>query len=221
VSSTTLRILCEGPTEVNFVSQVLGPHLSGLSVFAKPEPLRKGYFGIVSFDKLRRAVKADIGRSRAHEYVTTMIDLYGLGDYPGVEPRGGENARERVARIEREMAEELPSPRFLPYVQLHEFESLVLADVDRIPAEFPDGEADHAPEQLRASIGDIEPELVDDGHDSAPSKRIIAVVPAYAPLKAVAGPAIARAIGLPALRLCCPHFGEWLARLESLAEDGP
>lgn len=218
MNAVTLRVLCEGATESNFVSQVLRPHLSAFRVFARPEPLRMGNFGIVSFEKLRKAIQADVGRSRAHEYVTTMIDLYGLGDYPGIQRCSGEPVLVRVARIEHEMAEGLPNPRFLPYVQLHEFESLVLVDVDRIPGQFPNGEADNAPEKLRAEIGETEPELVDDGPDSAPSKRIIKVVRGYSALKSVAGPAIAGAIGLPTLRDRCPHFGEWLTKLESLAE---
>lgn len=214
----TLRVLCEGPTEANFVTQVLKPHLAARQVFAEPEPLRRGNYGIVSYDKLRNAIKADVGRARSHVWVTTLIDLYKLGNYPGARRIGEEPPIERVRRIEEKMGEELPNPRFVPYVQLHEFEALVLVDVDRIPDQFPDGEAEGAPEKLRQDIGQTEPELVNDGEFTAPSKRIIRVVPAYADLKAVAGPAIAASIGLQALRAKCPHFGEWLQRLELLSE---
>lgn len=215
----TLRILCEGPTEFNFVQQVLGPHLKTYNVFAKPEPLSNGRYGVVPFDRLRRAIKADLGRSRRHEFVTTMIDLYKIGIYPGADKVAGEEVLTRVHRIETEMMKGLPNPNFIPYIQLHEFEALVFVDLDRLPEQFPDGEANGAPERLRRSIGNRVPEEVNDGEHTAPSKRIIREVPAYKNLKSIAGPAIARAIGLLDLRRACPHFDEWVDKLEKLADD--
>ena len=41
--------------------------------------------------------------------------------------------------------------------------------------------------------------------------------PALAGQKASVGPLTAARIGLPRLRAACPHFGDWLARLEALA----
>ena len=60
------------------------------------------------------------------------------------------------------------------------------------------------------------PELIDDGPDTAPSKRIIAEIPEYAKRKSSAGPIVAERIGLPALRAKCEHFGGWIDRLETL-----
>ena len=219
----TLRVLCEGPTESNFVTQVLGPYLRARNVFAKPEPLRPGRplhpgrYGIVSYDRLRKAIQADIGRSRSHEFVTTMIDLYKIGNYPGADKVPGEAVMERVRRIEDGMAENLPNSRFIPYVQVHEFEAFVFVDLERLREQFPDGEADGAARRLRLSIGSLAPEEVDDGEQTAPSKRIISEVPAYAGLKSIAGPAIAFGIGLPSLRNACPHFDEWVGKLEQLS----
>ena len=76
-----LRVLCEGSTEYNFVGTVLVPHLRAqFRVHAKPQNL-----GGVHFDKLHKAIKAEIGRARSHQFVTTMIDLYALPDYPGLQ----------------------------------------------------------------------------------------------------------------------------------------
>jgi hypothetical protein len=220
VKVITLRVLCEGQTERNFVTQTLGPHLVPHRVYVKPELLGKSKSGgVVTHGNLRSSIKHEVGRSRAHEYVTTMIDLYALpADYPGKERCAGESGAERATRIEAGMAEALPNPRFIPYVQVHEFEALVLVDVDQIPSQFPDGEATGAPERLRHSIGQLCPEEVDDGCESAPSKRIVREIPAYACLKPIAGPAIAQKIGLPRLREACPHFDQWIGRLEQLAE---
>ena len=60
------------------------------------------------------------------------------------------------------------------------------------------------------------PEQINDGDDTAPSKRIIRVIPQYKNEKATAGPYVANKIGLPRLRRECPHFNQWMCRLETL-----
>jgi hypothetical protein len=142
----------------------------------------------------------------------------GISDYPGAEKQACESGVEQAQRIEAEMWLQLSNPRFLPYIQVHEFEALLFVDLDQFPAAFPDGEADGAPSRLRQSIGNASPEDVDDGVGTAPSKRIIQEVPAYAALKPIAGPLITERIGMARLRKGCPHFGAWVDRIESLGE---
>ena len=203
-----LTVLCEGATERQFVAQVLRPHLAHHYVFAKP----------VGLDGKCRNIQNEIGRLREHQWVTTMIDLYALpSSYPGWARQGRESGVDRAIRIEKGMAAALPNPQCLPFVLVHEFEALVLVDVDRIPDAFPDGEASAVPGLLRKSIGTLAPEQVNDGPTTAPSKRIIAALPAYKAMKAIVGPQILAKIGLAALRLKCPHFNKWLTLLEGLA----
>jgi len=59
--------------------------------------------------------------------------------------------------------------------------------------------------------------MIDDGAHTAPSKRIIAVLPDYEGAKPVIGPQVAALIGLDTIRAKCPHFAAWLSRLEQLA----
>ena len=80
---------------------------------------------------------------------------------------------------------------------------------------------DDCPEAMR-KLADMaanheSPELIDEGEETAPSKRIIAAIPEYAHVKKSAAPMVARYIGLPAMRAKCKHFADWLSRLESLA----
>jgi hypothetical protein len=56
------------------------------------------------------------------------------------------------------------------------------------------------------------PELINDGENTAPSKRIIRLIPDYQ--KVTAGYQIAEKIGLAILREKCRHFSEWLIQLE-------
>ena len=52
----------------------------------------------------------------------------------------------------------------------------------------------------------------DDSPTTAPSKRIEALVPGYQ--KPVMGTLAAQEIGLQTMREACPHFGQWIARLD-------
>ena len=71
---------------------------------------------------------------------------------------------------------------------------------------------------VKLASGFASPELINEGDHTAPSKRIIAVIPEYKKEKATAGPLVAQKIGLTRLRERCPHFDAWLTRLEKLAE---
>jgi hypothetical protein len=215
-----LTVLCEGPTERNFVRGVLGVHLASFGVFAKSQalvPNSRG--GVVPFETLRGAIKREMGRLRDHQHVTTMVDLYAIGAFPGAPKRRDESGSECALRIEREMTAKLSSAQFHPYVQVHEFEALVFVDLDELEREFPDGDAAGAAQLLRSRIGALAPEDIDDGATTAPSKRIIGAVNAYADRKASAGPNITARIGLPRLRAACPHFDSWITRLEKLAPN--
>jgi len=64
------------------------------------------------------------------QYVTTMIDLYGplaAGGFPGftTDPPPPKEPYARVAWLERAFLDD--ARRFIPYLQLYEFEALVLA----------------------------------------------------------------------------------------------
>ena len=64
------------------------------------------------------------------------------------------------------------------------------------------------------------PEEINEGQETAPSKRIIKEIPEYKGQKATIGPLVAAKIDLDVLREKCKHFNEWLTRLEKLNEVG-
>lgn len=215
-----LRILCEGETEYNFVNRVLKEHLRLRGVFVKDSiNLRTNLRGVKPFEHLRDKIRGDLGRLRGHQYITTMLDLYALPNYPG-DPGRRVSGRERAQRIQAAMHAELPSPQFIPYIQVHEFEALVFVDLHQLGPQFPDGEATGALEQLERERHNLAPEEINDGPQTAPSKRLIRAVPAYDDVKALAGPEIAARIGLPRLRAACPHFDGWVSSLERLGPGG-
>ena len=56
------------------------------------------------------------------------------------------------------------------------------------------------------------PEHINDGDNTAPSKRIDDEIPEYKYMKASAGPIVADKIGLPTIRSKCKHFACWLSQ---------
>lgn len=109
---------------------------------------------------------------------------------------------------------------FIPYVQVHEFEALLFGDVAKM-ADVLSHVSKLDASSLSNRLGSIvesagQAEAINDGHDTCPSRRISSIVPAYR--KPLYGPIIAARIGLQVLKQACPHFGQWVERLESLAE---
>jgi len=150
---------------------------------------------------------------------TTMLDLYGLPrDFPDYVPASKlSDPYRRVAAMERALAEDLGDPRFIPYIQLHEFEALLFSDPGAFACYY-----DQSDRQIRALTqlrnGFDNPELIDDGEQTAPSKRIREHFSDFrSRVKRTAGPIIAAEIGLGTIRAKCPHFNDWLTKLERLA----
>jgi hypothetical protein len=230
---TRLNVVVEGQTEEAFVKQVLAPHLRGFDVYARPivvSPSRarqnQDHFGGGgSFGKALREIR-DLLTNDASAHCTTLFDYYGLPtDYPGLESDvcpPPSQLYDRIECLERCLAEEIDVPRrFIPYLQIHEFEALLFADVeviDRAPRMSASEES--RLDDLKLIVDHFDnPERIDEGEETAPSKRLAGLFPRYN--KRVHGPMIAHDIGLPRLRDACPHFDEWMSRLESLDPLGP
>ena len=217
-----LYVTVEGQTEKEFADRVLKPHLTGYAIDVRPRVVltnrklgKRG--GILDFDKIR----GDIGRlmkedTLAEARFTTMVDLYALpSQFPGwAEARKKTSPVERVQVLEKALETEFAEPRFLPFIQLHEFEALLYCDLAELQRRIVNSET--GIKALRAETGAMNPEDINEGASTAPSKRIIRHVPIYERNKVRVGAPAAAAIGLSALRSKCPHFGGWLSRLESL-----
>ncbi len=148
---------------------------------------------------------------------TTMFDLYGLPhDFPCYEESTGpRDPYERGRILEDSLREDVADSRFIPYIQLHEFEALLLADPQKLDPQFNENRVG-IQRLVQMANGFMSPELIDDGPDLAPSKRIAEEIPEYPRSKVSAGPITAERIGLHTLRTKCQHFDAWLGTLESL-----
>ena len=110
----------------------------------------------------------------------------------------------------RELGEGLDPGRFMPYVMMHEFEGLLFSDCERFSQGIGQPDVADAFQAVRDEFPS--PEEINDSPVTAPSKRVEQLVPGYE--KPLLGTLAVLEIGLDAIRRECPHFREWLARLE-------
>ncbi|GFO67632.1 hypothetical protein GMLC_12110 [Geomonas limicola] len=213
-------VLVEGQTEERFVKDVLGPYFASKNLFLFPTVAKtkrvkcgadfKG--GITGFSNVAKDLKQLIKDQNA--FVTTFIDYYGLpSDFPGMNSLPNGSPLIKVCHVETALAQFINCPRFKPFIMLHEFEALLYTN----PSEL--CRALHADHKILATFMGIcnayqNPEEINNSPSTAPSKRILNLVPGYQ--KTLHGPTITRRIGLDTLRQNCPHFDDWLVWLESL-----
>lgn len=212
--------LVEGRTESRFVQELLAPHLApmGLAIFPiQVCTSRDQRGGVTSFRRMERDLSALMKQHYHNVCFTTMFDLYSLpSDFPGNNPNIADPYK-RAQNIESELANRF-SPGFIPYIQLHEFEALLFTDLNVLPPFFPDDELRKPLAELAAAVQNFDsPEQINDTRETSPSHRLAAAIPAYHGRKSDVGPAAVTRIGLPRLRAACPHFHQWLQKLEALA----
>ena len=222
MSGIRLNFVVEGQTEEAFVEKLLKPHLAGRSIWvyvrcvqtsSKHNVKHRG--GVVSYVQARKDLKRWMAEDRRGDVrFTTMFDLFRLpNDFPGYDASTSHGSRRRAEQLQQAMLEDINDPRLLPYIQLHEFEALILADPIHLETSHPEYRSG-IHRLVETVSGFASPEEINDGPETAPSKRIAREIPTYS--KTVDGPIIAARIGLPTLRTKCPHFGAWVDALEAI-----
>jgi hypothetical protein len=227
-----LHVIVEGQTEEGFVNQLLAPELGAHGVFVDAHCITTGRHhgrvfrgGLVRYEHLANDLSLWMRQDQHEEsWFTTMFDLYGLpADFPGraTVPQHLSTLA-RVSYLETALFEDIAqrlknlpvSRRFIPYIQTHEFETLLFSEPAHFLEAFPDRPTlAEGLTMIRRLFNS--PEEINDGPDTAPSKRILQIAPEYE--KPVAGLLVAQRIGLPTMRRECAHFDQWVARLLALA----
>lgn len=223
-----LYFYVEGQTEQEYASRVLTPHLaaSGIHVMGAVRAASGRKHGHVSRGGGMRyqTMRNDLGNllrqdARADARFTTMFDLYALHDgFPGWDEAEKQRhiPRERVVTLERAFAADVDDPRFIPHIQLYEFETILLCDPGHFALVYERSSAGITALQAAVAAA-TSPELVDDGETTAPSKRIVSQFPQYGGQKTTVGVELAHCVGIDTTRRLCTHFDRWLKTLESLA----
>jgi hypothetical protein len=234
-----ILITTEGKTERIFVENVLAPHLGNRGLFAsarevltsknsKTDYEHRGGFRINdAYETVRADIITWMRQDRAADVCfTTMFDLYALPeDFPGADRvKTISDPYKKVTTLEQALKDDIEKEneaiggrRFIPYIQLHEFEALILSDPRRLDWQYLEHER-----EIQNIIAMVEscggnPELINDNYETCPSRRIIREIPGYKRQKATVGPLIAEKIGILKMREKCPHFGQWIEQMETLS----
>jgi hypothetical protein len=109
--------------------------------------------------------------------------------------------------------------RFIPFVMIHEFETLIFSDPAASAQAWGYAKVEQAITRVRS--GFPSPEAINDSKETAPSKQLEQIfsqlgLPAYD--KRLHGNIAALEIGIDRLRSECPQFGDWINRLEALGK---
>jgi hypothetical protein len=224
---TRVHVVVEGLSEKSFLNNVLAPALRRHQVYLNPivlgVPGQKG--GRVNYARVQKDILLKLKQDRS-AYCSTMLDFYGLGKgFPGTPLPANLSNLDSVTRIEHAVKQDIiaqapdlrPGVRFLPYLQLHEYEGLLFSD----PAAFAQGinQSNLASQFQSIRESFPTPEDIDDSPDTAPSKRVLHVCPSYS--KVLDRTRAATAVGIHTMRRECPHFRDWLQRLEQLGAQRP
>lgn len=210
-----IYILCEGQTEEEFVNVILRPYFNSHQIYdVRPilmstSKVQKG--GDVKFDRLKFNIYKLLKRE-TDILVTSFIDFFRLqNDFPKfAEAQQIKNKIQRVDFLEQALAIAINNNRFIPYIQLHEFEGLLFASKDGF--EF-------LPDIKQASLNSLifavnekeNPEELNDGELTVPSKRLQLLIPGYR--KTFHGPLIAEINQIDVLLARCTRFKTWVATL--------
>lgn len=218
-----ITILCEGQTEEKFVIELLVPYFLPKNIYITPIVLsKKGQKGgDVKFSRAERDIVNSLRQSNVSA-VSTFVDYYGVKEWPGKNEVLQDSTPDQIADCLNHAAksaicskyDELnPQNRFIPFVSVHEFETLLFSD-SRILAEHLHVEQAKVDEVL-SEFGS--PENINNSPATAPSKRLEQWDGRYG--KTTAGIAIASAIGIDKMREKCPLFDAWLCAIERKAEE--
>jgi Domain of unknown function (DUF4276) len=216
-------VICEGQTEETFIKEVLSDLFIAKSIYLQPvligKPGHKG--GNFTFGRLLTDIKPLLLGDSA-SYCTTLFDFYGLpNNFPGKDTaQTMTNSEDKAKCITQALVEALRattiSPeslrRFIPYIQMYEFEGLLFSDCFDLASAI-------GQPQMRRKLQNIRnefpsPEDINDSYITAPSKRLHNLYPGYD--KPMHGSLASLEIGIDTIRKECKLFDRWLQQIEAL-----
>lgn len=220
---TLVHVICEGQTEETFVKELLVPHYAAKGIYLIPaligRPGHKG--GNVNYDRLFTDVRNRLMGDQ-NCYCTTFFDFYGLAEsFPGKKTAADAALVMKKAEcVQDEMQKKLIQDigadavrRFIPYVQMYEYEALLFSDPQRMASGMYQPHLYNNFKEIARQFPS--PEHINNSPQTAPSKRIESLIPGYQ--KPLLGTLSALEVGLESMRAQCPLFDGWLCQLEALA----
>ncbi len=204
-------IIVEGHAEEQFVNESLRPWLANYNIpdvraiKIRTSQSQKG--GSSDYQKF----KNDVTRVLNQEHdilVTSLIDFFRLPKkFPQFDAAIKLNGVEKqVEFLEQALAQDISSERFLPYIQLHEFEALLFANI--LGFKFLPNISPAQIASVQKIIHDYpNPELINNNPKTAPSKRLVQIFPSYK--KVLHGNYIILENSFSTILEKCPRFSNW------------
>ncbi len=134
-----LYLFAEGQTEQTFADNLIKPHLAQHNVYMNKPVLiahakKKGRMhrgGGRKYKPMKNDIICFLKQDQAENvFFTTMIDLYAIhSDFPGLDEAKlmSQDPFARVKFLEQKFAEDIGDRRFIPYIQLHEYEAYLFS----------------------------------------------------------------------------------------------
>jgi len=213
-------IICEGLTEKEFCEKVLAPYLWQHEIDIQTPLIKISGGGIVKWDYLRRQVETHLKESSS-VFVSTLIDYYGLYQKYNF-PRWEEGNKiydkdNRMLFLEEAMKKDVSQSlqhRFIPYLQLHEFEALLFINLQIFYEQVPKSDLVGIEELEKTFTQYSNPEMINNSQSTSPGHRLERIIKGYK--KPLYGHYFTEAIGIQRIREKCPRFNYWIETLISI-----
>ena len=187
------------------------PYFFDLGIYVRPivcetrrDANRKYRGGVSRYAKIKNELMI-LCKSHPHEYVTTMFDYYAMpSDTPGIADATAD-IFERISKIESIIDENIGERNCKFHFMLHEFEGILFSKPETFSL-IAGNEIVIAIQRIREEFET--PEHINNSPETAPSKRLEALIPGYAKIKN--GTQISEAIGIHTIMEQCPHFKRWI-----------
>lgn len=212
-----LIIICEGPTEQAFCNDLLRDYFQSKDIILEAPTIKHSNGGIVAWDTLRKQIVRHL--NEGNSIVSLFVDYYRIRDsyrFPGwMESKSISNIYDRMHFLFEQMSLDIDEnlrSRFIPYIQLHEFEGLLFSNIAVFQNNFTKNELNFSLLESAVNSADT-PEEINNGPATAPSERLKKAIKGYD--KVVYGACLASDIGLNTIREKCILFNEWVMKLET------
>ena len=215
-----IYIVVEGQAEQGFVSNVLSPFFFKNGVLSVTPILirtsKTGRGGHVNAQHLMRTINGLLSSMKGDIVVSTFVDFFriptNMPEYEASMSLGSDSLK--ADALEVALGKEIDDIRFLPYIQLHEFEALLFSNNKGFEEYLSDKQA----EKTAAVIHEfVNPEDINSSPETAPSKRILSIDRGYK--KVLQGNLIAMDVGIDDMLVKCPRFSSWVSRLLELSKS--
>ena len=222
-------VVAEGKSECIFIRKILARYFlhhfdTRIILHAVQNETSFGYFGgIVNYPKLIRNINRQL-EYHPFNYITTFIDFYGLStiEFPFYQQvlEHSSDPYGQVAKLESIISHAVGNPgRFIPYIQLHEFEALYFADYMR----FLNIDRGWSRKQKYKILEIVDkypnPELINNSYDTAPSKRLRNILHYHKVQHTELYQNEVRGqeqFVIDQMRDKCPHFNQWIKKILEL-----